>query len=318
MIQASSVFPWLKDQGYSITVNCTERGFDIIKNDPHVDAIILQPKDWVPNEELGDFWDVLAENFDRYVNLSESVEGSLLAMEGRSQFRWDPDFRRLVNGRVDYLEAVHAIAKVPLPYRPKFYPTQKEIEFSRKVRRRVGGFAILWSLSGSSFHKAWPYTDNLVARLLHEHPDIKVIFVGDDFCRILEQGWEKEPRVICRSGKWSIRQTLAMAQVVDLVVGPETGVLNAVSFEDVGKVLMLSHSSRTNLGGGWKNTSVIEPIETDCFPCHKMHYSKRTCNEDEVTGAAMCAARITVDAVQAAIEGHYERYVSEPVSNVAA
>ena len=58
----------------------------------------------------------------------------------------------------------------------------------------------------------------------------RIFLVGDEACRLLEQGWEKEPRVVCLSGQLGIRDTLALAQQVEVVIGCETGVLNAVAF----------------------------------------------------------------------------------------
>ena len=63
------------------------------------------------------------------------------------------------------------------------------------------------------------------------------IFIGDELCQILEAGWDKHPRVHCRSGKTTIRQDLALAQRVSCVIGPETGVLNSVAFLPVDKVV---------------------------------------------------------------------------------
>jgi hypothetical protein len=51
-----------------------------------------------------------------------------------------------------------------------------------------------------------------------------------------------------------VRETLALAQQMDLVIGPETGVLNAVCYEAMPKVAMLSHSSWENLTRHWVNT----------------------------------------------------------------
>ena len=81
---------------------------------------------------------------------------------------------------------------------------------------------------------------------------------------------------------------LALAQAMDCVVGPETGVLNAVGFEPMGKVVLLSHSSPENLTKHWVNTHVMQPF-TDCHPCHRLHHDRTFCREHEISGAAQCA-----------------------------
>jgi len=42
-------------------------------------------------------------------------------------------------------------------------------------------------MSGSSVHKAWPYTDAVVARLMLDNKNAKVVFVGDEYCKILSK-----------------------------------------------------------------------------------------------------------------------------------
>jgi ADP-heptose:LPS heptosyltransferase len=146
--------------------------------------------------------------------------------------------------------------------------------------------------------------DSVVARVMMEIPEASIVMVGDDACRLLEQGWESEPRVIRASGELTIRQTLTLASLADCVLGPETGVLNAVAFaKDVGKVILLSHSSVQNLTKHWVNTVVLTPHKMiDCYPCHRLHYSNEFCRTHEESGAAMCAASIDADDVFAAVK----------------
>ena len=75
MLQASSIIPGLKDQGYHVTVFTTPRGFDIVKNDPNIDRFHLQDQDQVPNEELTAFWEVHTKKYDKFIQLSENGRG---------------------------------------------------------------------------------------------------------------------------------------------------------------------------------------------------------------------------------------------------
>jgi hypothetical protein len=162
---------------------------------------------------------------------------------------------------------------------------------------------VLWALSGSSIHKFTPHQDAVIARMLLDFPEVCIFLVGDLACRILEQGWEAEERVVCLSDQLSIRQTLALAQQVDLVLGPETGVLNAAGMDkNPHKILLLSHSSRNNLAKHWQNTQALEPQDCCCYPCHRLHYGPEFCSIDEATGAARCAVAIGADAIFAAVE----------------
>lgn len=304
MIQASSVLPGLKAQGFHITFFTTPRGYDILSSNTYIDEFVIQDTDQVPNAELSNFWYVQSQKYDRFVNLSESVEGSLLAMPGRAAHRWNHATRHK-HLNVNYLEITHDLAEVPItkdsPPEAHFYPTVDEITWAADERETMGKIVIAWSLAGSSVHKVWPHLDAVIARVLSTEKDVDFVLMGDPLCELLEQGWEKEPRVHLRSGKWSIRESLTfcLAQA-EVVIGSETGVLNAVGMEEVQKIITLSHSSHENLTKYWKNTTVLEP-KTDCYPCHMMHYNFNFCRRDAETGTAQCQSDITIDEMYRAV-----------------
>lgn len=298
-VQTSSVFPQLKADGYHITVYTTDIGNEILKHDPHIDKIIIQGKDQVANHELGPFWDSLKAKYTKFVNFSESVEKTLLAYPDTMMHQW-PQSMRHKHLNKNYLEFMHDIAELPYEPRQKFYASAEEKAWAKKEKAKMGGEVILWSLAGSAVHKTWPHLDAVIARLMLRDKTTKVVLVGDHLCQLLEQGWENEPRVICRSGIWTIRESLAFAQIADLVIGSETGVLNAVALDDVPKIVTLSHSSVENLTRDWKNVTNLIP-KTACYPCHRLHFNFDHCHRDDATGTAQCQADITADEMYAAI-----------------
>lgn len=307
MLQASNVLPALKRAGFHVTVMTTPKGQEVLREDPHVDAWFIQDTDQVPNHELTQFWQAQARRFDRFINLSESVEGTLLPIPGRANFYWPDAVRRKRLG-INYLEWTSELAGVEYASEARFYPTDAEME---KVAEAFGEgrFNIVFALAGSSIHKFWPHQDSLIARCMLEMPQAHFYLVGDYACQILEAGWENEPRVHCLSGQLSIRDTLTMAIMAHAVIGPETGVLNAVAFEqDVAKVILLSHSSVENLTKHWVNTTTLTPpAEVSCYPCHRLHYGRDYCHEFPETGAAICQQAIdpalAFDALRRAYEG---------------
>lgn len=308
LLMAASVLPGLKRQGFHVTFMSTQKGRELLAEDPNIDAWWIQDEDQVPNPELPAYWEAVGSRFDRFVNLSESVEGTLLAVPGRANHAWPDDVRRRRLGTVNYLDFIHELAGVPRRPELRFYPTDGERAWAREFRAELGAdsFVIVWSLSGSSLHKAYPWTDNVVARLMLDCPRATVVFVGDTACQILEMGWEEEKRVLRRSGVWSIRETLAFLEAADCVVGPETGVLNAAGLLDIPKVVMLSHSSRENLTRDWKRTTVLTAQGLPCHPCHRLHYSDRYCHVEPESRAALCALAIEPARVFEAINGYYE------------
>lgn len=307
LVQASSVLPGLKAEGYHITLYTAPRGYEVVQHDPNVDAFVIQDPDQVPIHELGQFWRFLKGRHSRFVNLSETVEGTLLAIPGRAMHEWPHALRHALLD-VNYLEVVHAVAGVPFPPRQKFYATDMEIAWAKKERQKMDGTkVILWTLSGSSIHKTWPYLDQIVARILVKEPEARIVLVGDESCKLLERGWELEPRVVRRSGDWSIRQTLAFIDQADLLVGPETGVMNAAGLHPVPKITTLSHSSSENLTKHWKNCVSLTPKATPCYPCHQLHFGSEFCPRDEKEGTAKCQSDISADVMWEAMLPHLAR-----------
>lgn len=299
MIQAASIFPLLKKQGYHVTLYTASLGEEICRTDPNIDHIIVQGKDQVPNKALSYFWENEKKKYDKWVQLSESVEVAWLAAKDHVQHEWPHNVRKKYLN-ANYLEFIHDLADVPYEFNGKFYPTEEERQWALEEHSKIGP-ALCWSLSGSAPHKRWPWMDEVIARLMLT-TDVSVVLMGDALCQILEAGWENEPRVLKRSGKWTIRQSLAFAERAIMVVGPETGLLNAVGALDVAKVVMLSHSSANNLTKHWKNTTTLEPVNnTPCFPCHMHHQNWDHCHEVKETRTALCQHNIGVEQAWKAI-----------------
>lgn len=317
LMQSSSVWAMLKKQGYHVTVFSSPPGADIISHDPNIDNLVLFDKDQVPNANLIDFWNWQRKKFDKWVNLSESVEGSLLAMQGRTPFYFPPALRHEVMNH-NYVEFQHKIADLPYELNIKFHPTAEERKWAIREREKLGdGPVVVWSLAGSSVHKVWAGLDSILASIMLDFPTARVVLTGGPECAMLEAGWEKEPRILLRSGKWSMRQTLAFAQQCELIIGPETGVMNAMACEPMAKLVFLSHSTHDNLTRDWTNTTPLWSKNTKCPgrgdnaapACHILHYGWANCARDEETGTAQCQKDIDPADVWQAVYGVLDEYV---------
>lgn len=300
-LQTSSIFPWLKGEGYHITVYLVPNGYEVLQHDPYVDRFIVQDVDLIPNEQLGEFWKYIEKRYDKFINFSESVERTLLAMPGNTNHNW-PHSMRHKHLNKNYLEFMHDIAEVPYIPRSMFYRTPQEYEWALKEISAMQGPVILWCLGGSAHHKSWPHLDEAVDAVTKA--GVNVVLVGDEMCQVLEQGFENNPRVHRRCWKWTIRQSMSFAKECDLVIGSETGMLNSVAFEKVPKIVTLSHSSKENLTRDWLNCTSLEPKNTACFPCHRLHYGWDHCHPGYVNGqvvGALCQVNISVDQMLEAI-----------------
>ena len=309
LMMASSVWAGLKQQGYHVTVFASLPGADVVTQDPNIDKLVLFDKDQVPNANLVDFWGYQTKNFDKFVNLSESVEGTFLAMPGRTAHLWNPALRHK-HMNYNYVQFAHELAGIPHVPQVKFYPTEDERTWAKKTRNKMGEVVVMWSLAGSSVHKTWAGLDNMLAAIMMRFPEAHVVLVGGPECVILEAGWEKEPRVHSTSGKWTIRQSLTFLSECDLVIGSETGVLNAAACLSIPKITMLSHSTHENLTRDWKNVMPIYSENTSCPgrgenaapACHQLHFGWTNCKKDDETGTAQCQADISKQEVWENIE----------------
>lgn len=334
ILQAATLCPGLKEQGYHVTLMTTPNGEAMLRGNPSIDAYVIQDQDQVPNEELGPYWSTWAKKFDKFVNLCESIEGTLLALPNRVNHAWSLDARQRILGTVSYYERLADMAGVPYNFAPPFYPTDEEKSWANKQRAAMpAGDVIMLSLGGSSIHKAYPYNDDVLYRLTSE-TGATVVLVGDTPCQLLEEGSIQgmllrygvpenlvneaiaeeglagletlvlrlfgSQRVICQSGKWSLRQVLTFLDQCVLVVGQETGVLNAAAFMPLAKVVTLSHSSPVNLCTHWINTTAVM-AGADCQPCHRMHYDRSHCPEHKETSASMCMGLLSSEELVGAI-----------------
>jgi ADP-heptose:LPS heptosyltransferase len=102
---------------------------------------------------------------------------------------------------------------------------------------------------------------------------------------------------------------MAFAEVADLVIGTETGLLNAAGHMDTPKIITLSHSSQEMLTKHWVNVVQLEqPQGVGCskHPCRQLHGGSGAnpwddCPKHEETGTALCQFHITADMMWDAI-----------------
>lgn len=310
-IVAASILPGLKKQGYHITFMCHPGTRDVLLHDPNIDEWNVQAKDFVPNNVLGPYWQELSKRYDKVVNLCESVEGLLLTLPGRINHAYPDEARKQLYDDVNYLEHTHNIAAVPHDFAARFYPTSAEMEKAKWERRKMNGPVVIWCVNGSSPHKVYPWTQIVVGWLLERTP-AHVVLYGDSgplgsgltegIADIMRKNGRDMERLHAIGGQWPIRRALTFAHVVDCVIGPETGPMNAVGMADVAKVIYLSHSSANNLTKHWHNTTVLTAEDrAPCYPCHRLHTNWDYCPQHEKTNAALCASSIAPEHIFEAV-----------------
>ena len=285
MIMISPLIRKLHEDGYHVTCNITPYCAEVLKHNPYVDNIVLQERDVIPNGELGQYWAEWAQEYDKYINLSESIEGKLLKVEGRRDFYTTKAWRNEQFGHINYYDQTMRLGGYPdvLGTKGELYFSRSEEKDATYVKGRFKDkFLILWALKGSSYHKQYPLLEPILRQWLSTHGDAHVLLTGSPSDKHMEF---QHPQVTGMCGNATLREVFALTKVVDLVAGPETAVTNAAGCFSTPKLLLLSHSTAENLSKYWENCTVLEPENVPCYPCNQLHYNLESCPQIEILGS---------------------------------
>jgi ADP-heptose:LPS heptosyltransferase len=280
MVMITPLIRKLAEDGFEVTMNITPYAAPLLENNPHVANIVIQEREAIPNRDLGGYWNEWAADYDRYINLSESIEGRLLKVEGRRDYHTSKSFREAACGSTNYYDWTMTLGGYPncTGTRGELYFSPQERKEAAKFRKDLAGkFVVGWSLNGSSHHKLYPMTEPVVNEFLARHPDVVVFLLGGPEAQQYEFD---HPQVQKTCGTWQLRKTLAfIAMVADAMVGPESMAMNVAACYDIPKITFLSHSTRENLTKYWTNDYSLEPnqIIAACYPCHQLHYTLESC-----------------------------------------
>lgn len=302
-LQAASILPGLKSDGWDITWDASEQGFELLKSDPLIDALLLTPHGSVRDADLGEYWNARTNGFNRVINLCESVENSSLMKPNVLGFFHDDETRRRLYGRINYVEHIHLIAGVSGPFLPRYCPEIEEIDAANRI---LGAKNVVFGLAGSSEYKVWPHAPGFIERVLAE-TDARIFLAGSsndagiaaDIVDFIAQERRRDLNRVVDLTKSHVRDAFSIAWQADVVVGPETGIMNAMAASAGRKIVLLSHSSPRNLTEHWFNTVAIEPV-SPCHPCHRLHQTTKFCPRGPSGGFAACAESISPDVVLAA------------------
>jgi ADP-heptose:LPS heptosyltransferase/predicted SAM-dependent methyltransferase len=310
----TSLLPHWKAEGYHITVYTQPQGEEMLRGNPHIDRIICQPQGVF---DFGDgkismwqtaYWMHEAHKYDRFINLIGAVERRLLPQIMEADFYLPLEQRQRVMNH-NYIEALYEWAGVKfdaLTARQKFYPNADEMAWAASERAKLDGPVVLINPSGSSVPKWWPYAQELADMLAAER--IYSFIVGDmRFTKFRPAG--KYGRVIGMD--WPIRKLMAFAAMADAVVGTESALVNAVAYEPLLKIVLMSHSTHENLTRDWLNTIAIEPEGLHCYPCHRIHADMTHCTHDREANAAACQSAAKSELVLEHIRRHLESTARE-------
>lgn len=306
-VMLTPVWKPLKDKYGHVTFYTNKEGVEVNKNNPHIDDYIIADQG-IPYEARQAQLAELKTEFDRAIDFTGSIERSLLIARSQKELYYKSSAELHKTCNVNYYD--HTLSWAGLPEikgkNPTLWITEDEDKICKKFMKRYSKkeFVVMVAMAGSSPHKIYPWQEFIFDRLRHDIP-IKFITVGDEYSKILEM-WNKD--TYNAAGLWSVRKSLIMTKYVDLVIGPETGVINAAGCFDTHKIVYLTHSSIENLTKYFKNCISLEPPEEiECHPCHKLIANAPECPVGQMSGAPACIANIHPKMVYESIMSVYKK-----------
>jgi len=317
---AASVLHPLKRLGYMTEVIAAEPNHVVYLNNPNIDKLSIKvpDRDLPKNDMAG--WQAWmqsrAHEYDIFLHASHTVEKRHALFPTDTEFWWSDSYRRKLCAG-SYIETPHDIIEVPHIFGPLYYSSEEERVLALRTKEKIGR-CILWIVCGSRIDKVYPYSPNAIARIIKEL-NIPVLVMGGPNDKEYSMVEKIKEVVTIQNGTrdglhlmiseqsgtkcWPLRTSLAVAQVCDLVITPDTGPAWALAFEPMAKILMVSHASAENIGKHWVNTTVLhaDPVRVPCWPCHRLHNDPSTCVENRDKSGAACISDISTERLLKAI-----------------
>lgn len=313
MVILTPLLHHLHDDGYEVTVNAKPESSFVLNNNPYVDKVLLQSSQVIPNTQLLEYHAEISKDYDKFVNLCESIErGMLFEQRDRDKFYASKESREAM-ARGNYYDRMFEIAGYP-DIKGKtgelFLSAGEKYLLRLWEEKYKDCFKIIWCVRGSSDHKIYPHLWDVAEELTETYHNIRVFLVGDSMTQILESPNHKIRSCI---GAWGFRQAMIATSAADLVISPETAILNASGCFDTPKIGLLSHSSKENLTKYFKNDYSLSS-ESKCSPCHRLVHNSSECDVEKVYGLPVCLGEgIPAEKVFSTAQDVYCRWIKERI-----
>jgi len=301
LVILTPVLRHLHKQGNELTVVTSTRGMEVLKNNPNIKKLV-QHKEDTPINDLSEHLEWLRKKMgcEKVLDFSESIEVSL------SQHPRSPNYKlskleRLARFNRNFYEYSfeHIGEKWEgVDLTPELFFEERESYQIRDLGTRrceellkKDCFNVLIGMSGSGGNKAWPWTQDLAEKICEEYPDVHIITVGDEKCRLIEP--EIEGRITNLSGRIPMRMAMQFTGLVDLVIAPDTGIIHAAGCYPTKKICLLGHNTRESITKYFRNDYSIEadPILSPCSPCLFLVYDMKFQCPLDVTGGSLCMSK---------------------------
>jgi len=269
-----------------VAVDTNFKGYQILSLNPFIDKFYSFNKPTVEAGFINKRWEILANRYDKFINLFHTLEYGCLAMEDQSIYYMDSETRRKF-GAGNYYDLTTIAAGYPNligRYMADIYFSEKEInavEF--QMRRFTDNFVVMLNLSGSGLHKRLIVAKKIAQLIRAEIPDAKIITTGDATCQQYES--ELNPDFSLISIGAPFNQAMCTLNYVDCVIGHESGLMVASNALRRPTIQLMTAASLENHPNGCENDYSLQS-PAYCSPCHKGPYRYIGCPEKD--GLPLC------------------------------
>jgi ADP-heptose:LPS heptosyltransferase len=302
----------LHQKGHEIYYLCSERGEEILRNNPYISKTIVHKKNSVENSKLSEhFKQVAADNAcDCVIDLCESIERNIVVDISSPRYNYTKPERKAICD-VNYYEQTGRIADKVIPGVSDYSDLLPEMFFTKDeendadiedIRKQCfGKNIVMLGLSGSSISRSYPAMPLLAEHIAAHVKNVKFVTVGDEACQILECSFSDEA-TFKRSGIWTMRQSALMAKHSQLVISPDTGFLHTAGCFDIPKVCLFTNSTHENISKHFKNAYAFQSVAY-CSPCFRTinnHFIE--CKIDEKSNGCICMSLENMDFIKIGVQ----------------
>jgi ADP-heptose:LPS heptosyltransferase len=305
-LYASSALPRMFEE-YDVFLETNGKGIYIFHDDERLKgmSVVGGMRHWEADEiekKAKERW-AEVEAFvkpDRTINLWKAIEYECMADRSDPSFWKKKETRREMFGQLTYHH--NNMARFGLngdDIKPNMglYFSEENHEWGKRWRERHSDQKIIMlMLAGSCYHKMNLHTPGLINDILDRYPNAVIYLVGD---KPLENITTYDPRLRNICGQTAIMQAILMTKYVDLVVGPETGILVAAGQWGTPKIMFCTSTTPHQACWGQDNDMSIQS-DSVCSPCHRAIYVSEDCESLVKEGAdiwAECTMKFDTDEI---------------------
>jgi ADP-heptose:LPS heptosyltransferase len=305
IIHCSHLPRLLSDNGYKVDMVTNTKGYELMKENPFINKLShFEPPTGLPIDLMYKEWELQAENYDLFVNLYQSLEHAVIAMESQNIYYMSDEVRRARYGNINYYDQSTAFAGYPElvgRYLGEIFFTREEDNTVKKCMEYYKGkFVVMINLSGTGPHKVLLNAKEVANEVLDKYPDAEILLTGGE----REKQYEfKGDRITSIVGTFPFRQALHVSRYVDCVIGCESGIMCGANMWGTPTIQIMTGTCLVAHCKYARNDfSFQSPAK--CSPCYKGPYEYYGCPHEN--GYPYCVTKIKTDEIVKRVGETYE------------